>query len=145
VDIELRQKLWAYVRELNGRGTTVLLTTHYLTEAEQLCDRIAIINQGRLIANDTTRALLRRLDARQITVTVGEDVNVVPESLQRFDVDLRDSRHLVFQYPPSKTNSGEILAAVQAAGLSVTDLATRDAVLEDIFLRLTRPRPAEPE
>ena len=137
VDIDLRRQLWTYVRAMNARGTTVLLTTHYLEEAQALCDRIAIINHGRLIACDTTKALLRRLDAKEMAVTLGADIDAVPGELRSFNVELRDARQLVFHYPPSKTHSGEILAAVQRAGLTVTDLVTREADLADIFLRLT--------
>src|SRR5262245_40474145 len=78
VDVELRQQLWRYVRQLNAEGVTVLLTTHYLEEAEQLCDRIAIIDHGRLIACDTTAALLRRLDAKEISIVVDRDLAAVP-------------------------------------------------------------------
>ncbi len=137
VDIDLRRQLWTYVRAMNARGTTVLLTTHYLEEAQALCDRIAIINHGRLIACDTTEALLRRLDAKEMAVTLSADIDAVPEELRSFNVELRNARQLVFHYPPSKTHSGEILAAVQRAGLTVTDLVTREADLADIFLRLT--------
>ena len=137
VDIDLRRQLWTYVRAMNARGTTVLLTTHYLEEAQALCDRIAIINHGRLIACDTTEALLRRLDAKEMAVTLGADIDAVPGELSSFNVELRNARQLVFRYPPSKTHSGEILAAVQRAGLTVIDLVTREADLEDIFLRLT--------
>ena len=137
VDIDLRRQLWTYVRAMNARGTTVLLTTHYLEEAQALCDRIAIINHGRLIACDTTEALLRRLDAKEMAVTLSADIDAVPGELRSFNVELRNGRQLVFHYPPSKTHSGEILAAVQRAGLTVIDLVTREADLEDIFLRLT--------
>ena len=138
VDIELRHQLWSYVRELNRRGTTVLLTTHYLEEAEELCDRIAIINHGRLIACESTRDLLRRLDTKEMTVSFAEDLAAVPDALGRFHVERKGRRELVFHYPPSKTRSGEILAAIQDAGLTITELATREAELADIFLRLTR-------
>ncbi|MFQ5619983.1 MAG: ABC transporter ATP-binding protein [Rhodospirillales bacterium] len=137
VDIDLRRRLWTYVRALNARGTTVLLTTHYLEEAQALCDRIAIINHGRLIACDTTEALLRRLDAKEMAVTLSADIDAVPGELRSFNVELRTARQLVFRYPPSQTHSGEILAAVQRAGLTVTDLVTREADLKDIFLSLT--------
>ena len=138
VDIELRHQLWAHVRDLNRRGTTVLLTTHYLEEAEELCDRIAIIDHGRLIACESTEALLRRLDAKEMTVGLAEDLATVPEALGRFRVERKGSRELVFHYPPSKTHGGEILAAIQDAGLTITEIATREAELADIFLRLTR-------
>lgn len=142
VDIDLRRRLWVAVRELNARGTTILLTTHYLEEAQSLCDRIAIIDQGRVIACDTTRALLRRIDAKEMTVTVDADLDAVPAALAAFSPTIADGRQLIFRYPPSRTNSGQILAAIGAAGLTVVDLNTREAELEDIFLSLTRHEPA---
>ncbi len=138
VDVELRQQLWRYVRELNQRGVTVLLTTHYLEEAEQLCDRIAIINHGRVIACDTTQALLRRLDAKELSIIVDRDLTSVPAALRGFDAALSDARRLVVRYQPSRVRVAEILAAVQAAGLEIVDLSTLEADLEDIFLQLTR-------
>lgn len=139
VDVSLRRQLWSYVRELNAMGTTVLLTTHYLEEAEELCDSIAIIDQGNLITCESTSALLRRLDAKEITVTIGEELAQIPEALKRYNVELQYGPRLRFCYPPSKTNSGEILSAIQDAGLSVTDVVTKEAELEDIFLSLTSP------
>ncbi|MFK9284288.1 hypothetical protein ACJEK3_24935, partial [Escherichia coli] len=78
VDIELRQQLWAYVRQLNDAGVTVVLTTHYLEEAEQLCDRIAIINQGRLVANEPTRDLVGKAQEKLVAVTVDRDLAEAP-------------------------------------------------------------------
>ncbi len=137
VDVDLRRQLWVYVRELNARGTTVLLTTHYLEEAQELCDQIAIINRGQLIACEPKTDLMRRLDAKEITLTLDKDLSAVPEQLRHFRVELNGPRQLRFSYPPSKTNSGEILAAVQGAGLTITELDTREAELEDIFISLT--------
>ena len=142
VDIELRQQLWAHVREMNRLGTTVLLTTHYLTEAEQLCDRIAILDHGRVVACEAKRDLLARLDSKRMTITLADDLAEVPVSLRRFDVVLRETRHLVFHYAPSAVHSGQILTAIQEAGLSIADITTRETDLEDIFLRLTRRQDA---
>jgi len=150
VDVELRQQLWAYVRRLNEAGTTVLLTTHYLEEAEQLCDRIAIISHGKLVACDTTAALLRRLDHKELVFQLAADLAAVPAPLQRFGAELPSPRRLVLRYQPSRTQIGEILAAVQQSGLDIADLTTLEADLEDIFLQLTRAArelagaPAEP-
>jgi ABC-2 type transport system ATP-binding protein len=138
VDVELRQHLWAHLRELNHRGTTILLTTHYLEEAEQLCDRIAIIDHGRVIACDTTQALLRRLDSKELTLILDRDLDRVPELLARFEPTLRDPRRLVFQYRPSESPVPEILSTVAQAGLSVLDMTTEETDLEDLFLQLTR-------
>lgn len=137
VDVELRRQLWEYVRELNAQGTTILLTTHYLEEAEELCDEIAIINHGRVITCEPTSSLLRRIDSKEMIVSVDRDFQGVPDALSVFNVEVRDNRSLVFSYPPSKTHSGEILAAVRDAGLGIVDVSTREAELEDIFISLT--------
>ncbi|MBF0307668.1 MAG: ABC transporter ATP-binding protein, partial [Alphaproteobacteria bacterium] len=138
VDIALRQQLWDYVKGLNARGTTILLTTHYLEEAEQLCDRVAIIDRGKVVACDTTGALLRRLDSKTLTVTVDRDLDEVPEALAPFAPEMRPERRMVFAFKPSVSPVGRILAAVQEAGLTVVDLSTEETDLEDIFLQLTR-------
>lgn len=137
VDVDLRRQLWDRVTEMNQQGVTVLLTTHYLEEAQALCDTIAIIDHGRLIACESTEDLLKRLDTKEMTVTLDRDLDAVPETLSPYDVALHNGRELTFSYPPSKINSGEILAAVQDAGLGIVDLTTREAELEDIFLKLT--------
>ena len=138
VDVELRQQLWRYVRRLNAEGVTVLLTTHYLEEAEQLCDRIAIINHGRVIACDSTAALLRRLDAKELSLLIDHDLEAVPAGLEVFGAQLKGPRRMVLRYQPSRTRVAEILAAVHRAGLEIVDLTTLEADLEDIFLQLTR-------
>ncbi len=138
VDIELRQQLWGHVRELNQLGTTVLLTTHYLEEAEELCDRIAIIDHGRVIACDTTESLLKRLDSKHLTLVLGGDIEAVPEALTRFNAELAAPRRLVFHYRPSQSPVPDILRAVTAAGLDVVDMTTEETDLEDLFLQLTR-------
>ncbi len=138
VDIELRQQLWGHVRELNRLGTTILLTTHYLEEAEELCDRIAIINHGKVIACDTTEALLRRLDNKALTITLGKDLDAVPDRLAPFNVELVDRRRLVFHYRPSESPVPDFLAALSELGLTVQDITTEETDLEDLFLQLTR-------
>jgi ABC-2 type transport system ATP-binding protein len=138
VDVELRRHLWAYVRGLNEAGTTILLTTHYLEEAQALCDRIAIINHGRMIACDSTEALLRRIDSKTMTVTLREPVAAVPpELLSRFNAQLRAPGRLMIQYAPSQVRGGDILAAIADCGLTVVEITTRETELEDIFLKLT--------
>ncbi|MGE4561516.1 MAG: ABC transporter ATP-binding protein [Rhodospirillales bacterium] len=143
VDVDLRRQLWTHVRGMNRRGTTVLLTTHYLEEAETLCDTIAIINHGRLIACEPTERLLARIDSKQMTVTLDADLSTLPTNLHSFNAELRGSRQVVFSYAPSRINSGQILAAIDAAGLCIADLTTREAELEDIFLRLTKKNDLE--
>jgi ABC-2 type transport system ATP-binding protein len=137
VDIELRQMLWAYVRELHAAGTTVVLTTHYLEEAEELCDRIAIVNHGRIVADSDTRSLLAQAREKWVLVTVADDIVNVPAIEGVTRVELLDSRRLDILYDKSAVQAGAILARLQAAGLSVVDVTTREADLEDVFLELT--------
>ena len=138
VDIELRQQLWAYVRELNRGGVTVVLTTHYLEEAEELCDRIAIINHGRLIANEPTRALVGMALEKAVEVTVDRDLTEAPAAPCFQKIELKGPRTVVITYSKDKVNAGEVLASLQAAGLGIVDVSTREADLEDVFLSLTR-------
>jgi len=137
VDVDLRRQLWKYVRELNATGVTVLLTTHYLEEAQELCDHIAIINHGRVIACDTTKNLMGKLDSKRVTVSLMEDLDAVPESLSAYDVSLISKRELEFNYKPSQTQASEIISAVQDAGLKFSELATLEPELEDVFLQIT--------
>ena len=137
VDVELRQQLWAYVRELNRRGVTILLTTHYLEEAERLCDRIAIIHRGRLVCCEETGDLLRRIDRKEMSITVQDDLDAVPAQLSRFEVELRPPRRLVIRYRAKETHAADVLAAVQDANLRIVDLTTEESALEDVFLQLT--------
>ena len=148
VDIELRQQLWAVVRRLNARGTTVLLTTHYLEEAEALCDRIAIIDHGRVIACEAKETLMARLDHKEMTITVDRPIAEVPEGLERFEPELLGRRRIRVRYRRGGEATAEILAAMRDAGLSVVDLSTSESDLKDIFLKLTsgaKSPPAGPE
>jgi len=138
VDIELRQQLWAYVRELNAKGVTVVLTTHYLEEAEELCDRIAIINHGRLIANEPTRELVNKAQEKVVQVTVDRDLDAPPAAPCFEKIVLKADRVLEITYSKAKVNAGEVLQAVGAAGLGIVDVSTKEADLEDVFLALTR-------
>ena len=138
VDVELRKSLWDYVRQMNAAGTTVLLTTHYLEEAQELCDRIAIINHGALVANDTKANLLSRLDNKNLTVRVDRDVDALPENMAAQGWKKIDARHLSVGYRPSEAAVASLLSVLQTNGLSIVDLTTEETKLEDIFLQMTR-------
>jgi ABC-2 type transport system ATP-binding protein len=138
VDVELRQQLWRYVRELNDNGVTVVLTTHYLEEAEELCDRIAIINHGQVIANEPTRTLVGMAQEKAVEVTIDRDLDAPPAAPCFEKIELKGARTLVITYSKDKVNAGEVLAALQGAGLGIVDVSTREADLEDVFLNLTR-------
>ncbi|MPT49062.1 MAG: ABC transporter ATP-binding protein [Sphingobium sp.] len=143
VDIMLRQQLWDYVRHLNEMGVTIVLTTHYLEEAEELCDRIAIINHGRVIANKPTPELLAMAQEKIVRVTVDRPIEQVIDDMPNhpsFDrVERVGEQMLSISYQKNRTNAGEVLAAVNELGFQIVDVATQEPDLEDVFLNLTAP------
>jgi ABC-2 type transport system ATP-binding protein len=138
VDIELRQQLWDYVRELNRGGVTVVLTTHYLEEAEELCDRIAIINHGQLITDKPTRELVSMARDKSVVLTLAGEADHLPDHGSFERVERTGAREVTINYNMDRANAGDVLAAAQAAGLAIVDVKTRDPDLEDVFLALTR-------
>ncbi len=138
VDIDLREQLWAYVRQLNREGVTVVLTTHYLEEAEQLCDRIAIINHGKLIADKPTRELVGMAREKAVVLTLGADISALPDHGSFEKVEQTGPREVTISYNKDRANAGDVLAAAAAAGLAIVDVSTREADLEDVFVQLTR-------
>jgi ABC-2 type transport system ATP-binding protein len=137
VDVELRNQLWANIRTLNQQGVTILLTTHYLKEAEELCDRIAIINKGRIIANDTKANLLNHLEIKALTVRFEGPLAVIPDKLRVFGPERISPDAVTFRYNPTLIHAGQIIAALQAEDLKIRDISTRESSLEDVFLTLT--------
>lgn len=137
VDVDLRRQLWNHVKKLNDDGITVVLTTHYLEEAEALCDEIAIINHGEIICSEPTAQLLSRLDAKELTVTLSKPVVSPPDALARYNPSMSSPDRMTLSFAPSKTPARRVLADVEDTGLEVTDFSTMDSDLEDIFIRLT--------
>jgi len=136
VDVELRRQLWDYVRRLHAQGVTIVLTTHYLEEAEELCDRIAIIHHGRVIANEPTRELIAKAQDKAVVVTFDRDIVEVPTNSCFENIALVDPRTLGISYRKDRVNAGEVLSALTANGLGIVDVTTRDPDLEDVFLSL---------
>ena len=136
VDVELRQQLWDYVRSLNAQGVTIVLTTHYLEEAEQLCDRIAIINHGKVIANEPTRELVAKAQEKAVVVTFDRDLAQLPANSCFDNIILIDERTVEISYRKDRVNAGDVLGALAAEGLEIVDVSTRDPDLEDVFLSL---------
>ena len=136
VDVELRRQLWDYVVGLNKQGVTVVLTTHYLEEAQELCDTIAIINHGELVACEPTSQLLKRIDTRTVVVTPETPLTAAPE-LAGFHTKLRKGGELAVSFKTGEASVEAALAAVRSAGIAIRDLATEDPDLEDVFLSLT--------
>ncbi len=137
VDIELRQMLWAYVRELHAQGTTVVLTTHYLEEAEALCDRIAIVNHGTIVIDTDTPTLLSQAREKKVEVVLESDIIAAPFIEGATKVERLGPNRLSVSYDKGAVQAGAILARLAAAGLSIVDVTTREADLEDVFLALT--------
>lgn len=137
VDVELRRQLWELVTQLNDDGVTVVLTTHYLEEAEQLCNRIAIINHGECIANKPTRELVDMAREKIVAVTVDKDLANTPQHQSFVKVETTGPRSVEVTYDKDKLTAGQVLAILQEQGLSIEDVTTREADLEDVFVQLT--------
>lgn len=137
VDVELRQEMWQNIRNLNKRGITILLTTHYLQEAEELCGQIAIINHGKIIVDDRTENLLSRIETKDMVFRLASPVDHIPAGLLKFAPQKEGTNTLMIRYSPRDHSAGEIISAVQQAGLKIFDLTTRQGDLEDIFMQMT--------
>ncbi|WP_017932056.1 ABC transporter ATP-binding protein [Robiginitomaculum antarcticum] len=137
VDIELRRQLWKYVRELHAQGTTIILTTHYLEEAESLCDQIAIIHNGRITANEPKDSLLARLDQKTLVVSAETPLTAAPDALADLNPVLRNNGALAITYHTNQMTIPHLLDRVKAAGIIVADLRTEEPDLEDVFMALT--------
>ena len=141
VDVELRQDMWSLVRRLRESGVTIILTTHYIEEAEEIADRVGIIDQGRLILVDDKQALMQKLGKKEMIVELEEPVSGVPEALSPWQLALsEDGCQLVYTYDPRSTRTGipDLLKSVGEAGLMLKDFKTTQSSLEDIFVNLVK-------
>ena len=136
VDIELRKQLWDYVMELHRAGVTIVLTTHYLEEAQELCEEIAIIHEGAVVACEPTEKLIASLDRKTLMVTPADPLAAAPD-LSPFAAELKPDGRLAIPYQPSRAQVAEILERLSASGVGVRDLSTVESDLEDVFLELT--------
>ena len=140
VDIELRKQLWTFVRELHANGTTIVLTTHYLEEAQELCDEIAIIDQGQVIACEPKETLLRRMDRKTLVIMPVEPLTAVPAALDGLDAEIRADGSLAISYRFGEASVVEMIERFHVGGARIADLRTEEADLEDVFLSLTYHR-----
>ncbi len=139
VDVELRRDMWALIHQLRQTGVTVILTTHYIEEAEEMADRVGVINKGKLMLVEDKVALMGKLGRKRLTLTVSEPIAKLPAALEPYDLELsEDQRELIYTYDTQASNTGieRLLNDLKAAGLVLKDLKTTESSLEDIFVSL---------
>ena len=138
VDVELRKKMWDNVKSLNEKGVTIILTTHYLEEAEKMCDRIGILSQGELVALDTTKNLLDKIQTKIVNFITDKKANIDENQLESLKVISNENGKLSISYEKSKINIDQIIKYLSAQNIKIFDISTDDGDLEDVFLRLTK-------
>lgn len=137
VDVELRTQLWNYVKKLNKEGTTILLTTHYLEEAQELCDKIAIINHGKIIANDSKKNVMKTIDRKKVIIVPAKKITQIPQELAEYNVKITSDGNIEIEYQATKVSIDKILHDVANSKITIRDLSTEEANLEEIFKYLT--------
>jgi ABC-2 type transport system ATP-binding protein len=138
VDVELRQNLWKNVRLLNDLGVTIILTTHYLEEAEEMCDRIAILNKGNVVALDSTKNLLDRIQTKKVTFKTDKIINIKDEDIDSLKVVSKLGTEICVSYEKSKIDVEELINLIKKNNVKIIDISTDDGDLEDVFLRLIK-------
>tara|TARA_B100000579_G_scaffold425631_1_gene431633 strand:- start:4731 stop:5663 length:933 start_codon:yes stop_codon:yes gene_type:complete len=139
VDVELRTNLWKNIEKLNSRGKTIIITTHYLHEAEELCNEIAIIDEGKLIAHDSTSKIKSFIDNREIKIIYNNINDIDLSSLKNLNIDLKpNSKTIEINYKPSEIKFNDILRAINESNIDIQDISIKETRLEDVFLKLTQ-------
>jgi ABC-2 type transport system ATP-binding protein len=144
VDVELRKDMWQLVRSLRASGVTIILTTHYIEEAEEMADRVGVINKGELIVVEEKAALMRKLGRKQLTLELREPLTTIPDALAAHNLNLADGgKELIYTYDTRAERTGitALLDDIQRAGIGFKDLRTTQSSLEDIFVGLVRQHP----
>ena len=138
VDVELRKNLWNNVKLLNNQGVTIILTTHYLEEAEEMCDRIAILNKGNMVALDSTKNLLDRIQTKKITFKTDKKIDIKEGDLESLKIVSKSENEICVSYEKSKINIEELIYLIKKNDVKINDISTDDGDLEDVFLRLIK-------
>ena len=138
VDIELRQNLWENVKNLNKQGVTVILTTHYLFEAQEMSDRIAILNKGNLVALDTTKNLLNKIKTKKILFKVNKLIDLSKKKISGLSFSSNLSNEIIISYERNKHKIEDIINIIKSEGVEIIDISTKDGNLEDVFIQLTK-------
>jgi len=138
VDVELRQNLWKNVRMLNKLGVTIILTTHYLEEAEEMCDRIAILNKGNVVALDSTKNLLNRIQTKKVTFKTDKEINIQKNDLESLEIISKIGNVVCVSYEKSKVSMEKLINLIKKNNVKIVDISTDDGDLEDVFIKLTK-------
>ena len=138
VDVELRQNLWENVKNLNKQGVTIILTTHYLFEAQEMCDRIAILNKGNLVALDTTKNLLNKIKTKKIIFKVNKLIDLSKKKISGLSFSSNVSNEIIISYERNKHKIEDIINIIKSEGVEIIDISTKDGNLEDVFIQLTK-------
>ena len=138
VDVELRKNLWENVKSLNKQGVTIILTTHNLSEAEEMCNRIGILNKGILVALDSTKNLLDKIKTKKITFKLSGNIDLNSNVGSSLNVISNKDNEVVISYEKNKITTGEIINLIQKQNTKIIDIATDDGDLEDVFIKLTK-------
>jgi ABC-2 type transport system ATP-binding protein len=138
VDVELRKNLWKNVKSLNEQGVTIILTTHYLEEAEEMCNRIGILNKGNLVALDSTKNLLNRIQTKKVTFKTNQKVNIKDDDLISLKIISRLDYEICVSYEKNKVNIEELINLIKKNNTKITDISTDDGDLEDVFIHLIK-------
>ena len=138
VDVELRKRLLESVKSLRNIGVTIILTTHYLSEAENMCDRIGIINKGNLIALDTTENMLNKIKTKIVKFSVSKKVKLVDNAKSQIKIIKNNEKELIVSYEKNIINIQEIIDLVKSQKIDIFDVQSRDPDLEDVFVKLIK-------
>ena len=141
VDVELRKEMWTLVRQLRDSGVTIILTTHYIEDAEEIADRVGVINQGELLLVDDKDALMHKLGKRQLVIDLGASLQKLPVNLEDGSLELTaEGEQLIYTYDPNTKDTGinELLQAIRDAGLVIKDIHSLKTSLEEIFVKLVK-------
>jgi len=138
VDVQLRKDLWKNVKSLNEQGVTIILTTHYLEEAEEMCDRIAILNKGNMVALDSTKNLLNKIQTKKVTVKTDKKINIKNDDLESLKIISNLENEICVSYEKNKINIEELINLIKKNNVKIEDISTDDGDLEDVFLRLIK-------
>ncbi len=138
VDVESRENLWQNIKLLNKRGVTIILTTHYLNEAEKMCDRIGILNKGKLVALDSTKNLINRIQTKNVTFSINKQLKIENLNLESLKIISNNNKYFSVSYEKSKLNIERIIDFIKGQNVQIYDISTDDGDLEDVFIRLTK-------